>query len=52
MKFFETFINNNSRYKTQFHSEFFELEILEIFTIAFLLKIIIGTLSSVIKCSP
>ena len=36
---FETFINSNSRRKTQ--KFFFELETLEIFTVAFLLKIII-----------
>ena len=36
---FETFINSNSRRKTQ--KFFFELETLEIFTGAFLLKIII-----------
>ena len=36
---FETFINSNSRRKTQ--QFFFELETLEIFTGAFLLKIII-----------
>ena len=36
---FETFINSNSRRKTQ--KFFFELETLEIFTRAFLLKIII-----------
>ena len=39
---FETFISNNSRYKAQrFHGGFFELKRLEIFTRAFLLKIII-----------